>query len=133
MAIYVKIDQADLNNMLTSTTGIVGQDIYKRAKRVEAKAKRLTPVNTGRLRASIGTTLTKVNGEVTARVGTNVKYGKWVHDGTGIYGPRKTPITPKGGKFLVFTPRGSKDVVFARSVRGMRGRAFLKDALSAAV
>lgn len=54
-------------------------------------AKRHTPVKTGRLRGSISLTLTPT----TALISTEVPYAEWVHGGTGIYGPSRTPITPK--------------------------------------
>ena len=53
---------------------------------------------------------------------------QWINKGTGIYGPRRRPITPKKAKYLVFTPKGSSTVVFARSVRGMRPRPYMADA-----
>lgn len=56
-------------------------------------------------------------------VGTNLKYARWLQDGTGIFGPTGTPITPKNGQFLVFTIGGAK--IFARSVKGMEKRPFL--------
>lgn len=48
----------------------------------------------------------------------------WIERGTGIYGPRRRPIRPKKGEFLVFrVPRAGGrredgDLVFARQVRG---------------
>lgn len=52
-------------------------------------------VDTGRLRNSITHTITDDDGHPVAVIGTNVEYGKWVHEGTGIHavdgGGRKTP------------------------------------------
>jgi hypothetical protein len=73
-----------------------------------------------------------INGAPVARVGTIVHYARFVHDGTGIYGPKHAPIRPKKSRWLVFTPKGQKSPVFARSVRGMPGTPFLRDALPAA-
>lgn len=58
----------------------------------------------------------------------------WIERGTGIYGPRRKPIRPKRGEFLVFrVPTGRRvdisvprlnpdrkpgDLVFAREVKG---------------
>lgn len=36
--------------------------------------------------------------------GTDEPHAMWVHDGTGIYGPRRRPIRPRSGRYLVFTP-----------------------------
>jgi len=57
------------------------------------------------------------------RVGTNLAYARMVQEGTGIYGPSGEPITPKTGKYLVFTANGR--TYFMRSVRGAPGRPFL--------
>lgn len=51
----------------------------------------------------------------------------WLLRGTGIYGDRHRPITPKRAKFLAF-PGANGQMVFRRSVRGMRGRDFLSQA-----
>ena len=42
-------------------------------------------VDTGRLRNSVTHLVTTERGEKYAVIGTNVEYGKWVHEGTGIY------------------------------------------------
>lgn len=52
---------------------------------VQAKAMEKCPVNTGELRRSI-TTEVETNGTtVNGKVGTNVDYAPYVHEGTGIY------------------------------------------------
>lgn len=64
------------------------------------------------------------------RVGTNLmtpdgryNIGQLMQYGTGVYGPRGSPITPTTGKFLVFDLNGSK--IFAKSVKGAPARPFL--------
>ena len=52
--------------------------IAKIAFRFEGAAKRITPVDTGRLRASIFTVAKRLS----ATVSTNVKYAVFVHEGT---------------------------------------------------
>lgn len=49
---------------------------------VEGKAKKLSPVDTGRMRASIGTSLGVRDKGITAIVQTNVFYAIYVHEGT---------------------------------------------------
>lgn len=49
---------------------------------------------------------------------------EWLRFGTGIYGPRRTPIVPKRAKFLVFEIGGR--TIYARSVKGMKGYDFIK-------
>jgi phage gpG-like protein len=114
--------------LLTSPSGGVTRDMLRRGLKVQMRAKTLCPVDTGRLRSSI-TLKIQADGIV---IGTNVTYAPFVHEGTGIYGPRHTPILPKRGRYLVFTPKGATRPVFARSVRGVPPRPFLRMALLAA-
>jgi murein DD-endopeptidase MepM/ murein hydrolase activator NlpD len=65
-------------------------------------------------------------------VGTNVSYAGYQHEGTGIYGPRGTPIVPVKSKYLRFKPKGSTQFVYAKEVRGSMPTFFLKRALPAA-
>jgi hypothetical protein len=119
----------------------IGENMYLRGKLVESRAKRELQaepkrVDTGRLRASINTQRVirfvggfRVRG---ARIGTEVFYGILVHKGTGIYGPRRTPIVPRRASVLRFKPRGSAIYIYARSVKGMKPNHFLTNALPAA-
>lgn len=120
----------------------VGNNMFLRGLRVEARAKQNLNLNsprrvdTGRLRAGIGTTRIRrefrgvfVRG---ARIGTRVFYGRFVHEGTGIYGPRKQLIVPKRAKALRFKPKGGTGFVYVKSVKGMKPNRFLTDALPAA-
>ncbi|MFZ0789742.1 MAG: HK97 gp10 family phage protein [Chromatiaceae bacterium] len=122
------------------------RDMLRRGLLVETQAKRNLSgiggpkrIDTGRLRASISTVAVTRNGEPAVLVGTNVKYARWVHDGTGLYGPRHMLITPRTAKVLVFPSalHGKKKGKFAgkvvaRSVKGMKPNAFLANALTAA-
>lgn len=58
------------------------QNIEKACLLVEGDAKRMCPVDTGRLRASITHETEKSGDEVIGRVGTNVEYGVYVEYGT---------------------------------------------------
>lgn len=129
---HVDVDQVALQKMLKNPKGQVARGIYKIGKKVERKAKRLVPVDHGVLRNSISTELIIRRGPV-ARIGTNVKYALYVHEGTGIHGPKGVPIKPKHGKVLVFTSRKTNQLVFARSVKGMKGTPYLRNALIAVV
>lgn len=58
---------------------------------------------------------------------------EWLEEGTGIYGPERTPIRPKRGQFLVFRlgPRsapGDRPLIFAREVRGRPASWVMRDA-----
>jgi hypothetical protein len=128
----VRVNQVALQKMLHNPKGQVARGILKVGKKVERKAKRLVPVDHGVLRNSITTELIIRRGPV-ARIGTKSKYGLYVHEGTGIYGSKHAPITPKHGKVLVFTSRKTNKLVFARSVKGMKGTPYLRNALIAVV
>lgn len=56
----------------------------------------------------------------------------YIHEGTGIYGPRRRPIRPRRKKVLRFTVRGQPEPVFATSVKGIRPNPYLRKALRAA-
>lgn len=122
---------------LSSPAGPIAKDLFRRGKKVEAKAKRnlndRSPrrVDTGHLRSSINTQLLNVSGKPVVRVGTNVFYAVFVHDGTGIYGPKGTYIYPKRAKYMSWKSKGGKRV-FAVRTKGMKPNRFLADAVMAA-
>jgi HK97 gp10 family phage protein len=60
--------------------GVLKDEIQKLAFRIERNAKQLTPVDTGRLRASILTQ--PMFGGFGAKVSTNTDYAIFVHEGT---------------------------------------------------
>lgn len=141
----VRLDSAALRQVLTGPAGPVVGDLFRRANRVLNKARTLTPVDQGQLRASLAVEMLSENGTPVARVGTNVKYALWVHEGTGIYGPRKTPITPVRKKLLAWPVKNQSGAgrrrfrggstaryAFAKQVAGVKPRPFLRNALDAA-
>jgi hypothetical protein len=134
-----RLDTAAIRVLLTSPRRGVVQDLLRRGLLVETQAKRNLGgiggpkrIDTGRLRASIATQLVTRDGEPAVIVGTNVFYARYVHDGTGVWGPRHRLIRPVRRKRLRFKPKGSSRFVYARFVVGMRPNAFLKNALPAA-
>lgn len=134
-----RLNLQQLQRVLQSPQRGVVRDLMRRGLLVETQAKRNLGgiggpkrVDTGRLRASINTQLTSRNGQPAVLIGTNVFYARYVHDGTGIYGPRRQMIRPKRGRYLRFKPAGSRRFVYARAVSGMPPNRFLLNALSAA-
>ena len=143
MASHVRhqLNHVEIERVLTSPVGPVAKQMLLRGYRVQAQARknlgggRSGPkrIDTGKLRASISVQLKKKNSRtLTVRVGTNVTYAIWVHDGTGLYGPLHRVITPKTKRYLRFKPHGTNQYVYARSVEGMRPNPFLLNALAAA-
>lgn len=131
MTVVVKINikKSNIKKMFADPKGPVARGMLKSAKKVERKAKRLVNVDKGLLRASITSEVAYRGGIPIGRVGTKVKYAIYIHEGTGIYGPRGIPITPKKGKYLAFQPKGSKKTIYVKSVRGIKPNPFLRDAL----
>jgi hypothetical protein len=134
-----RLDPAGIRLLLTSPQGGVYRDLLRRGLLVETQAKRNLGgiggpkrIDTGRLRASVATQMVRRDESWVVVIGTNVRYARFVHDGTGIYGPRRRPIRPIRAKFLRFRPKGSRKFVYAREVRGMAPNPFLANALSAA-
>jgi hypothetical protein len=131
------IKDVALEQLLRSPQKGVYKDMFKRALKVQAAARRNlnnSPrrVNTGALRASIYVKPISVDGYPGFRIGSPLKYARFVHDGTGIYGPKGRPITPKHAKYLRFKPKGAAHFLYVKQVKGMRPNPFLKDALKAA-
>lgn len=129
-------DPQALHALLTSPSGAVAKDLYRRGIKVQAKAKlnlQRSPrrIDTGTLRSSIQVQLLTIGGQPVVRVGTNLFYAIYVHDGTGIYGPKGVPIRPKTAKILAWRSRTGKKI-FAHQVKGMKPNPFLRDAVSAA-
>lgn len=118
----------------------IRRDLYRRGVRVQNQAKRFISgaeahpkrVQTGNLRSSVHTRETRYRGSPAVHVGSNVKYALYVHQGTGLFGPKRALIRPRNAKVLAFKPRRSRRTVFVRYVRGMRANHFLTDALPAA-
>lgn len=120
----------------------VAKDLLRRGFKVQAKARGFLGggpghpkrVDTGLLRTSIQVRLMTTGGGTKVRIGTNKRYATWVHDGTGIYGPKKVSIKPHRAKALKFRAKslgGGSKTVYAKSVKGMKKNEFLKDALPA--
>lgn len=136
-----KLNHLQIEQLLTSPSGPVAKSLLVRGYRVQAQARKNLGggasgpkrIDTGKLRASISVQLKRKSSRtLTVRIGTNVEYAIWVHDGTGLYGPMHRMITPKTKRYLRFKPHGSNKYVFAKAVKGMRANPFLLNALSAA-
>lgn len=109
--------------MMTSPTGGVARDMYRRGQNVRSRALRLAGVDTGRLRTSITVEMTHEGGVVGVRVGSAVVYAMWHHEGHGV-------IRPVRAKVLVFHVGGRW--VFTKQARAVPGTEFLRKALPAA-
>lgn len=91
---------------------------------IEAEAKKNCPVDQGVLRASITSEAGISSSEIIGRIGSNLEYAPYVHNGTGIYAKegngRKTPwgYTVKAGKYKGFHwTRGQKPQPFLENAK----------------
>lgn len=97
---------------------------------VEA-AKLLAPERTGALKTSImqeepqGSFLTN---DLEVVVGAAAEYAVYVEYGTGIHGPKGTPIVPVNAQALQI-PVGGGEFIYRRSVKGMKAQPFLVPAM----
>lgn len=80
--VEVIFDEAALHALLDSPGGDVGKWLLTIGIAVEGHAKGICPVDTGRLRSSIGHELGSDGGSLFVRVGTNVEYAPYVELGT---------------------------------------------------
>jgi HK97 gp10 family phage protein len=77
-----RANRQNLDQLINGPDGPVAKDLERRAIQVERRAKRMCPVDTGRLRASITHGL-ETSGGLSAVVGTGVGYAVFVEFGTG--------------------------------------------------
>jgi hypothetical protein len=119
-----KINSAGFNKLLNSDQGDVAKYVLGKAIQVHNEAKKLCPVDTGRLRSSISFALGRDKRGIYGKVGSNVSYAKAIEFGSDPY-----TIRAKNAKSLHFEIDG-KDV-FVKSVRhpGVEAQPFLRPAL----
>lgn len=82
MADRFVFDEKGLDDLFESPLGDVAKELKRRGIRVQATAKRLCPVDTGRLRASITESLQRDIGGLVEVIGTDVEYAPFVEFGT---------------------------------------------------
>ena len=78
----VVLDQAELNQLLRSPEGETGAYLVRTATAVLNQARARCPVDTGNLRGSLTYEIARDGRDLSARVGTNVPYAIYVHEGT---------------------------------------------------
>ena len=82
MAARVTINTGALNVLLASPTGPTSRYLLRQGILVSNRAKVLCPVDTGRLRASIGVSQQFTPAGAVTTVGSNVEYSLYVELGT---------------------------------------------------
>lgn len=126
----VIFNKTEMRRALRGSDGPVYRILDQRAKRVRDRAYVFCPVRSGFLRSTLDYRLGTEGGQPVAYVYVTASYGLFVHEGTGIYGPKRRPIEARPGRMFVFPGRDGK-LVFTRRIKGMRPRPFLRQALQA--
>ncbi|QNJ55435.1 hypothetical protein SEA_PARIES_32 [Gordonia phage Paries] len=129
-----------LNNaVIAAEKSRLGNEWGRRVgRRVQNAARRRAPVDEGTLRNSIEYVVDVRGDRTHIVIGSPLTYARYIHEGTGIYGPKGTPIVPVTRQALKFQVKGSSGRrrggdarwVFAKSVKGIRPNPFLIDALT---
>lgn len=117
--------------ILQAPGGPVHRKVDQVLSATEAIATATAPVQLGFLRNNRTKSITGEGTRLVGQLTYHAPYALAVMKGTGIYGPRGVPITPKRGQYLVFRGRDG-GLVYAREVRGQRANPFLVNALKAA-
>jgi hypothetical protein len=126
----VTIHEATLAELLTSAHGPVVREVTRVALRVEARIKQTSPRDKGQLAASFDHAVRVEGSRVIARVGSDSPVARYHSQGTGVYGPHRSPIVPTRRTYLKFPARGG-GFVYARSVRGIPQNDWVVKALEA--
>ena len=117
-------DNDDFVQSIRDATAKIALDMEKKVSQaclvVEGEARQLCTVDQGHLRASITSETEITASEIIGRIGSNLEYAPYVHNGTGIYAVngdgRKTPwvYEVKAGKYKVmhFTTVGQRPKPF---------------------
>lgn len=96
---------------------------------ITQKAQANAPRKFGTLKRSIHAEVDTIGGKFTGNIIQDsgvAKYGKWVENGTGLYGEHKRRITPVNKKALSWKSGGKRITV--KSTKGMKGRFYMKRA-----
>lgn len=114
----------DRSRVRASVNALAERNVAEVARQVEARAKALAPVDTGRLRGSIKTTRRLSLRGPQYTVSTNVEYAPYVENGT-----RPHVIRPRRKKALRFRTAGGVVIVAKVNHPGTRAQPFLSRAV----
>lgn len=126
MASGVKSVRVDLFQAVIKGTlhDLAGADVVKTTLKVFNRARVMTPVDTGNLRASHQFKIKQAETSITGEVFTKVKYALAVHEGR-----RALTIFPKKKQALAFRWHGQPMVRKYVTQPARRGKPWLRDAL----
>lgn len=105
---------ANIDNFIDNTfPEAILQSLNNACQIIENKAVDNCPVDDGTLRSSITHNVFENNGVFEGKIGTNVEYAPYVHEGTGLYaksgrGRKNVPWTYEGSDGKYYTTKGQK-------------------------
>lgn len=114
----LRLDSSAVRRTTTGPGGVVHDAVRSAAARTRERAKvdliRNGLIDKGLLLNSIESQVRSRGDRVIGRVGTDVEYAKFVHEGTD------SPIVPRTQRALAFVPRGGARLVVVSQVRGTK-------------
>lgn len=139
----IRLNPDQVVTLLSGHSGPIYQDMNRRGNAVMRMARQLAPKDTGQLKQSIAMEMSVVKGVVVVRVGTNLKYGYYIHEGTADKGtgyiyPKSAkvlrwPVSNNSGKGRRRYKGGATaQYAYAKRVKGIKPTPFLRNALPAA-
>lgn len=129
----IDINQVEANRLLNSPQGEVADLVVSTGRLVLRAVRRETPVQDGDMKAA-NAMIVRVRPYrlYMARIINTDEAALWVHNGTGIYGARGRPITPRrargrGGRPAALQFEGKRDgeLLYRRSVKGQPANRFM--------
>ena len=111
----IEFNDEEVRQLAALTKGAIRRAQELTAQEVWGQIGREAPTDHGKL---AGDWTIEAVGETDWRIYTDTEYALWVHDGTGVYGPRGTPIVPRTATHLVFEWQGREWRL--RSVKGQQ-------------
>jgi hypothetical protein len=129
----IDINMIEANRLLNSPQGEVADLVVQTSRRVRAMCVRETPVQDGDMVRSYGFSLrVRPFRYVMGRVTNSDEAALWVQTGTGIYGRRGAPITPRrargaNGRAPTLRFIGKRDgaLLYRHSVKGQPANPFM--------
>ena len=116
VTVTVKVDRSKLTNISEQIPQIKERGLNLASQYMINRLQKNSPVDHGYLKGWFAYDYTQ--GEE-VKIRSPAHYAKFVNDGTGIYGPHKTPIYSKHiGKPMAFQVGGQ--MVYTRMIRGQK-------------
>lgn len=138
VTLFLRIDDLE-KQILVEMDGVAREHLIEQGTKVKKEIVRLiherAEVNTpGGLADSIsGEVFPQDLGDHTWQgvVSSDSDHALFFEEGTGLFGPRKSFIFPRAGKFMIFRHRKLGRVVYAQKVSGQPGKHPFRDGLEA--